>query len=1136
MKQRLLFITLVLLSLGQAMRVSADDFVQTASNYTCMQMGIDKLRFTLPTQYDGVTNQGVQDGYIYIMVDNGPKQDLLQWKCKDYSDLEVGYQIKAYQGGTFQLVGQAKSWRTFTPDDNWVNYELKPDASNPYHYTTTVDWTIPREFRGHHLTISLWAHVNWSAAGDWHVPDAYSNYILLNWDAPESAQTGAQLSEFTLAYGQKQVGKIMSVYSFNAKSVNWALLHYTDAVTGARGFVKLDNKLVGFAYLPMDRPYTNVYVEASVIDSEGYDVMVTSETISVPMLHIPNNLSVKLTPEGHAIVNWLVNEPQQEDLQPYDQFEIQRNINGPDVANGWQVCGSVSFDKGTSTYTYEDPDLLELFRGTPVAYRVRRTCTGIWGWSDGSGGVTSVLNTIPMLPKIENATVVRSSTWNDESHVADFAFDFGPSRDNIDSYILRTADDFEAFANRVNSGEKHLRAVMAADIDLGDRQVMVGTARYPYIGSFRGNGHTLTVAYNSTNEDVAPFSHISGGTVIRDLTVAGSATSSSKYVGGLVGRVMNTTGVLINNCRVSVAISSSASGESVNGGFVARCTSGTLEISNCRFDGQFLGENSYNNGGFVGWTDSKVKLTNCLFVPTRITTKYDGCKTFARARNSSDLTLNNCNYTFFYDNEEKTIIENKEFYILRNADDWNRFREKVKSSNGNSDVNAIMMADFQLTEPIGQTESQPYRGIFYGNGHTLDIALANDKMQYMAPFLYAKDATFRNLRVTGNVHGNLLSSGLVGLTLSGSSSSFHNTRVSANITCTGNQTSGPRMGGFIGDSKGASIYIEDCLFDGALIANTRKDSYGGAFVGWGDGRWFFERNYENGTYVNIEHVGMNYRSSKAWGGSSSSCSVHNWGEMYSDANRNVTDPAKAVEILGSKWKLEDNVAVPIMSTEQVGQGINVFTYNSAALAGLMGNEWYVDGGEAVPAINRFAYDDGFYDPIVWDPRAKLQLRINMHGENGVYSNLIDLNNREDIFKTHRFSQELSRKCVEYSFDLILRRDTSPLSIIGTDNDTLAVAVKKIDEGDLAKYRFLNSDSIRNLKAVTKQSSVELTWESSGGDRDFFRVLRKDKISEKHNGKNLSPTYRPSTTKTRPCSRSTPISTVWRASSSARVHR
>ena len=81
---------------------------------------------------------------------------------------------------------------------------------------------------------------------------------------------------------------------------------------------------------------------------------------------------------------------------------------------------------------------------------------------------------------------------------------------------------------------------------------------------------------------------------------------------------------------------------------MARCTSGTLEISNCRFDGQFLGENSYNNGGFVGWTDSKVKLTNCLFVPTRITTKYDGCKTFARARNSSDLTLNNCNYTFFY--------------------------------------------------------------------------------------------------------------------------------------------------------------------------------------------------------------------------------------------------------------------------------------------------------------------------------------------------------------------------------------------------------------------------------------------------------------------------------------------------------
>ena len=64
MKQRLLSLLLLLLGLGQTIQVLADSFMQTASNYTCMQLGIDKLRFTLPTQYDGVINEGIQNGYL----------------------------------------------------------------------------------------------------------------------------------------------------------------------------------------------------------------------------------------------------------------------------------------------------------------------------------------------------------------------------------------------------------------------------------------------------------------------------------------------------------------------------------------------------------------------------------------------------------------------------------------------------------------------------------------------------------------------------------------------------------------------------------------------------------------------------------------------------------------------------------------------------------------------------------------------------------------------------------------------------------------------------------------------------------------------------------------------------------------
>ncbi len=1092
MKQRVLFLFLVLLGLGQAMNVRADKFMQTASNYTCMQMGIDKLRFTLPTQYDGTINEGVQEGHVYVKVDNGPEQEVFEWKCDDYSDLDDGYWIKAYQPGTFQLQGQAKSWTIFTANDNWVKYNLKPDDTNKDHYTTTVDWVIPRELRGHNLKLTVWVHVNWSGAGDWHVPDAYSHRQMLDWDAPEAAATNAELADFMLAYDQKQVGKIMSVYSINAKSVNWARLHYTDAVTGAQGTVALEKKLVGFAYLPMTRSYTNVYLEASVKDSENYDVIVTSEPITASMMHVPTNLSVKLSPEGHALLTWKVNAPQQDDMEEYDQFEIQRNVNGTDITSGWQSCGSVTFESGADTYTFEDPDLLDLYKGIPVAYRVRRTSTGVWAWSDGSGGVQTVLSAIPVLPQIENATVLRSSTWDDETHVADFSFSYGPSQDDQGHIIIRSAEDFKAFAQRVNNGDVELTAIMAADIDLGDSQVMVGTPAHPFSGLFDGNGHTLTVAYNSTSGDVAPFSQISGAH-ITNLTVHGSATSSTRFVGGLVGRVTGTGISEIENCRVSVAVGSSVNGEAVNGGFVARCSTGTLRIKNCRFDGQLLGATCYNNGGFVGWTDTRVEMTNCLFAPSQITTKHDGCKTFARTRYASDLILTNCNYTVSYEHDEKVTIDGKEYYILRNNADWQKFSTAVQNGNGNADVNAIMVADIAVTESVGRTESSPYRGIFDGNGHTLEVSLYDEKTKFLAPFMNIKGASFKNLRVTGSVNGGLHASGLAGQSINGSTNRFDNVRVSVTITCNKIDTNGPHSGGFIGHNNVSTFYINNCLFDGRMISTSFNDSYAGAFVGWGDGYWFFEHNYENGTYVNYLHAGLNYRSTNAWGGSWTSYSVHNWGEMYSSDNRNATDAAQVVSKLGSQWALEDDAAVPLMTTQQVGQGYNVASKSISELAQLMGGQWHADGGELVPlSVTR---EQSIYSPSLWDSRAKLQLRINMHGENGVDSNIIDLSSNDDVFKNHRFSQELSRKCVEYSFDLIVRQGTSPLKITNTDNDSLVVAVKKMDVGDLANYRFVNGDSIVSLNAVTKQSSVELTWTTTGGDHDFYRVMRKDKMNQ-----------------------------------------
>ena len=177
-----------------------------------------------------------------------------------------------------------------------------------------------------------------------------------------------------------------------------------------------------------------------------------------------------------------------------------------------------------------------------------------------------------------------------------------------------------------------------------------------------------------------------------------------------------------------------------------------------------------------------------------------------------------------------------------------------------------------------------------------------------------------------------------------------------------------------------------------------------------------------------------------------------------------------------------------MAVTSVGQGMTSVNLTDAQLLSKLGeNTWKIVGNAIVPSYSR---ESGtLYGTTVWDQRAKLQLRINMHGEKGVESKLIDLSGNDKAIKEHQFTQELSRKCVDYSFDLIVERGKSPLPIVGVKENSATYAVTKADQGDKS-YRFQNSNRITKLEATAKQSSVLLQWETTGGDHDYFRVLRR----------------------------------------------
>ena len=128
---------------------------------------------------------------------------------------------------------------------------------------------------------------------------------------------------------------------------------------------------------------------------------------------------------------------------------------------------------------------------------------------------------------------------------------------------------------------------------------------------------------------------------------------------------------------------------------------------------------------------------------------------------------------------ETISIDGKVFYILRSSSDWNTFRQKVIAANGKMDVNAIMGADISTNVSCGD-ENSPYRGIFDGNGHTLEVSIKNSS-NYQGAFRYTRSATFKNLHLTGSVSGALFVGGLVGQCFDNSFLSFEKVWVSANL-------------------------------------------------------------------------------------------------------------------------------------------------------------------------------------------------------------------------------------------------------------------------------------------------------------------------------------------------------------------
>ena len=411
-----------------------------------------------------------------------------------------------------------------------------------------------------------------------------------------------------------------------------------------------------------------------------------------------------------------------------------------------------------------------------------------------------------------------------------------------DPYLIASTADWNTLASNVANGNTYSNTYFKLTADITVTTMVTAT----FSGTFDGGGHTLTFNYTATGNNAAPFAYITGAT-IKNLRVAGTINTGYKFAAGIAAQTDGTTN--ITNCQSSVTINSSRSGDGTHGGLVADSYTGTLNITNCLFDGKLLGTTTTSCGGIVGWhnSNSKLNISNSLFAPAEVTVQGGAII----ARNGA-TSLTNCYYISDWSaatdqgtNANSMTAEALVAALNNGTKNWCIYRGNaipimvnlVISTKAQWDTFAANVGNYdgkyvQLSANIGTanapittmtTTDTSFKGIFDGNGHTLTVNLTNSGGN-VAPFYYLYGGTIMNLTVSGGVTtAGSFNAGLVART-HGGINYIHNCIIHTNVAVK------DYGGGVVGHADNASsLTISDCIYDGTI---THTGDYAGGFIGW----------------------------------------------------------------------------------------------------------------------------------------------------------------------------------------------------------------------------------------------------------------------------------------------------------------
>lgn len=174
-------------------------------------------------------------------------------------------------------------------------------------------------------------------------------------------------------------------------------------------------------------------------------------------------------------------------------------------------------------------------------------------------------------------------------------------------------------------------------------------------------------------------------------------------------------------------------------------------------------------------------------------------------------------------------------YTISNITEWNLFAEQVRGGKNFSGDFVRLLVDLTgvTSANLAGASGKPFAGTFDGNGHTISIGTISSEAAGTSLFPYAKDATFKNLTVTGTITSS--ASGIAGFVGSaGGSLTFENCKNQVAITGGGN------LGGLVGETyadensanDSFTYTFVDCVNEANIEGSNVKDTSGvGGIVG-----------------------------------------------------------------------------------------------------------------------------------------------------------------------------------------------------------------------------------------------------------------------------------------------------------------